>query len=229
MGLVWQIVVLNTVLDIYSKSLNNSLNSSYFSKVKPESEIEINEIVNKIKNENNTTIKIQLIGHWTSEHVHNCYSDPNYCWPSPNGGGWMPMEKTQTFFSDNTGGIRVKKGQFLNDPYWITYYKAGACEEQAVLFYDIANRTDLEVRLVHSDSECSHEWNEVRYANQWYYADISILKSVQKQDNNLSFWFNTTDNYLANSRKANICSDISKVTVLHTNEDVTSNYCLSNL
>lgn len=228
-GLVWYIVELNTALNVYSESLNNTLTSSYFSKIKPESEKEINDIVNKVKNESVKSNKIQMIGQWTSDHVNNCFSRSDLCWNPSNGGNWKPLEITKTYYCDRIGGIRAKKGPFLNDLYWITYYKAGACGEQAVLFYEIANRSNLEVRIVHSDSGCSHEWNEVQIGNQWYYADISILKSMEKQSNNLSFWFNTTENYLVNSRKGNVCAEILKVTVLDTNEDISSNYSISIL
>lgn len=85
---------------------------------------------------------------------------------------------------------------YRDDPYWIAYYKVGACEELAVLFEEVASRMGFTTRRVGHPN--IHQWVEIKLNNTWWYFDPTYYYH-NHGNQNLSFkWFNQTANYRIN-------------------------------
>lgn len=119
---------------------------------------------------------------------------------------------------------------FSNDPYFISYYKTGACMEAATLFNFTANKSGFESRIVGTKAE-DHQWNEIKINNTWIQVDPTIYYHYYTDPMNHSsyedLWF---DNPQAYNQIGWYQGGYSKVVVIDTNEDLTSKYCnASNL
>jgi hypothetical protein len=114
--------------------------------------------------------------------------------------------------------IRALLSPFSGDPFWITYFHSGACGELASLFNHVANKSAIESRIVQTKGE-DHGWVEVKINNTWYYFDPTLVEIFQRNNEYRNKWFNTPNN-LEEAWGWNI----SRVTVVSSEEDLTSNY-----
>jgi len=98
------------------------------------------------------------------------------------------------FGFDKTGSIRIISGNLTNNPYWIAYYKTGACGELATLFANVSNQSGFVTRVVYSNDP-NHAWTEVYLDGEWQYFDPDMYHSRQ---GNISFqkdWFDNTSSF----------------------------------
>jgi hypothetical protein len=91
--------------------------SWYFVEVKPHVDNEINSFVEKTRSIQDPKIKIREVANFTEENYQQAYNQPS---------------------TD-----RILKSRFLfaltNNPYFVAYYKAGACAESAALLNFLCN------------------------------------------------------------------------------------------
>ncbi len=127
-------------------------------------------------------------------------------------------------FSDTYGTfdmrtIRTIAVRALGDnPQIISYYMSGNCQEQAVLFNEVANRVGMNSRVVTTITE-DHVWDEVKIDNQWIPVDPTIYYTNVHNNMNVS-WFNNTRAYENDLH----WFKLSKVYVMDTGEDITNKY-----
>lgn len=95
---------------------------------------------------------------------------------------------------DKNGAIRIRRGNLTNNPYWIAYYKTGACGELATLFANVSNQSGLVTRVVYS-SDPDHAWTEVYLNGTWYYFDPDMYHSLKGEQTQQKYWFDTTDTF----------------------------------
>jgi hypothetical protein len=223
--IVGQNSILKNTSSSYSNSINYSLSEQYKTKIKPEGEKQIAIIVNDALNTANHSEKVELIANWTVANFTSCFWYPESCWDdNSNGNGkWRSLEPSGTYWYNKEGDLRVKKGIFLENPNWIAYYKAGACGELAALFQEIANRTEIKnARIVTSNPRFDHAWNEIWIGDRWMYVDLTIYWRYLHESPDYSVkWFNETKFYRSN------CYNVSNVTVVSTNEDISQHYTLT--
>lgn len=60
-------------------------------------------------------------------------------------------------------------------PEWVMSVRRGACEENAVLFAELARSSDVESRLVYNLGE-DHVWNEIWVNGSWVHFDATLSK-----------------------------------------------------
>ncbi|HJJ54342.1 MAG TPA: transglutaminase domain-containing protein [Methanocorpusculum sp.] len=99
---------------------------------------------------------------------------------------------------DDAGRVRAIFGaKFINDPYWITYHRYGACGELAYLFAYVANESGFETEVVSANyvGFGNHAWVEVNmssgpmyYDPTWYYDCRSC------EDKDSIMWFGPLEN-----------------------------------
>lgn len=220
--LIGQNVELNNEKITYSNSINYTFSKQYENTIQPEGERQINYIVHEALKKSNQSERVAVIANLTVANFSNCFWSPEDCWgDNSNGDGkWRSLEASETYWFDKNGNIRVKKGIFLDNPYWIAYYKAGACGELAVFFQEIAKRAGLiNPRVVTSNPKFDHAWNEIWIDNQYMYVDLDTYwRSLHKSSDYSIKWFNKTKFYRSN------CYNVENVTVVSTNEDISINY-----
>lgn len=95
---------------------------------------------------------------------------------------------------DKNGALRIRRGNLTNNPYWIAYYKTGACGELATLFANVTNQSGFVTRVVYS-SDPDHAWTEVYLNGTWYYFDPDMYHSLNGEKKNQKYWFDTTDTF----------------------------------
>lgn len=200
------------------------LYSIYMLEMRPKVELEINAFEKNLSQISDPQTKVREIANYTVKDYYQTYghkSNPflffSYFW-----------------FIQIHGDIkspRIKSFMFLeNDPYFIAYYKTGACMEAATLFNFIANKSGFESRIVGTKAE-DHQWNEIKIYNNWIHVDPTIYYHYISDPNNLSnyknLWINNTNAY---NEIGWYPDGYSKVVVIGTNEDLTEKYCkASNL
>jgi len=107
------------------------------------------------------------------------------------------------FSVTNTGKIRVTSmvpssvNPYFDNPYWIAYYKTGACGELATLFNYTANKSGFITQVVTTGS---HSWVEVKNDDgEWWYFDPLCYKVISKENiQNQTKWFNKTQYFREN-------------------------------
>lgn len=192
--------------------------------MRPKVELEINTFEENLSQITDPQAKVREIANYTVKDYYQTYgrkSNPflffSYAW-----------------FIQIHGDIkspRIKSFIFLeNDPYFIAYYKTGACMEAATLFNFIANKSGFESRIVGTKAE-DHQWNEIKINNNWIHVDPTIYYHYIHDPNNFSnyknLWFNNTNAY---NEIGWYPDGYSNVVVIGTNEDLTEKYCkASNL
>ena len=129
-------------------------------------------------------------------------------------------------YDDPSKKIRIEsRGIFDNDPYFITYFKTGACGESAALFNYLANTSGFESRIVGTSAE-DHQWDEIKINNNWVQVDPTIYYYYYTDPVTYSqyrnFWF---DNPKAYSEIGWYDGGYSSVSVVNTNEDLSTKYC----
>jgi len=181
----------------------------YITIIKPAGESNIDSAASQAMQVSNTTEKLQEIAEWEVKDFENIWNrEPNF----------PPIYKRYVVYWDSTGRIKIraKSPSFSNDPHWIAYFKVGGCGELASLFCEVANRCELETRVVGTPGE-DHAWDEVKVNGEWKHTDPTIYY-YNYHGNSNDQWFANPQFYEEN------WSNISKVFVERTGEDITQKY-----
>lgn len=115
---------------------------------------------------------------------------------------WENNNLSLTSFKPYQLHLRQRKLCFSSDKvYWSIYLGKANCEERAVIFEDMARRTDLEYRRVVIDgfidpkNNCmnNHRWSEVELDGDWRIADSGFNLSYPEDNQS---HFTSEDGYL---------------------------------
>lgn len=98
------------------------------------------------------------------------------------------------FGFDKSGAIRIRSGNLTNNPYWIAYYKTGACSELATLFANVSNQTGFISRVVYS-IDPNHAWTEVYLDGEWQYFDPDMYHSRKGNISLQKYWLDNTSSF----------------------------------
>lgn len=174
----------------------------YFVEVRPTVDHEINSFIEKTRSINDTQTKIREVANFTEKDYSQAYNRP--LTPS--------IFYSRLFFS------------FTNDPYFVSYFKAGACAESASLLNFYANRSGFESRIVGTNAE-DHQWDEIKINDRWIQVDPTIYYYAYTDPKNYSnydnLWFDNPHAYT----ELNWYGGYSTVSVVGTGEDLTDKYC----
>jgi len=185
----------------------------YFIIVAPHVDSEIDVFKKGIKDISDPEIKIKEIANFTESEYYQAY-------------GQTPNFSYFGFETFNDTKIRIRpRLLFANDPYFISYFKTGACGESAVLLNFVANKSGFESRIVGSKAE-DHQWNELKMNDRWVQVDPTIYyyyyTDPETYPTYKDLWF---DNPQAYSNIGWYEGGYSSVTVIGTNEDLSTKYC----
>ena len=174
----------------------------YFVEVRPHVDKEVNSFVKQTQDIRDPQTKIKEIANFTEKDFDEAYNRPI-----------SPAILGSRFFF-----------MFTQDPYFVAYFKAGACEESASLLNFYANKSGFESRIVGTPAE-DHSWDEIKIDDRWVHVDPTIYYYAYTDPKNYSWyndlWFNNTNAYSI----LNWHSGYSKIYVEGTNEDLTPKYC----
>jgi hypothetical protein len=232
---------------LYSKQLDNYFSILYAKEIDPEGQQRIQEIVSEVQNISDDQEKLDKIGEWETRDFTDYYWERAYT--NHTQFEFTPLDSPiNRYFYDSNGKIRAVNSPlfgpniYANDPAWIAYYKTGACGELAYLFANVSNRSGFETRVIGAelrtpssipildrisifDSVGNHAWVEIKIKDEWWYFDPDTFgqnykfgKLTQKYG-----WFNQTKYYTWHP-----VSQIGRVFVGDTNEDVKNRYILLN-
>jgi len=167
----------------YANSLNSYFDVKYQNEIKPQSEIEINHIVNETINISNFSERLDRIAEWETQNFTDVY------WHHVSSKRIIPYADIYTYNSE--GKIRVAQSSIATSPYagdpdWITYYRFGACGEESALFANVSNRTGIVSRPIILDlghweygivpvQTGNHAFLEVQLNDdEWYFYDPTV-------------------------------------------------------
>jgi hypothetical protein len=174
----------------------------YFFEVRPHVDNEINSFIEKTRSISDPKIKIREVANFTEDGYQQAYNRPS---------------------TDKILSSRLLFG-LTNDPYFVAYFKAGACAESAALLNFYATRSGFESRIVGTHAE-DHQWDEIKIKDEWVQVDPTIyyyyytdLKNYSDYD---SLWFDHPQAYT----ELQWYGGYSSVSVLNTGEDLTAKYC----
>jgi hypothetical protein len=177
----------------------------YFLIIKPSAEKDINEILSEIKTLNQTG-KLQRLVEWeTDGFTERFATEPNFHLHGILGGYGL------YFNSSDRQPVKIRSNSivFNGDPYWITYFKTGACSERATLFNFIANQSGEVTRIVSAPGD-DHEWVEVNNGNEWIYADPTFYFHYHNSPGRENAWMGKTP-ILQESWGWHLCKVITKL------------------
>jgi hypothetical protein len=227
-----------TILDIQknnSDAIDDYFSIKYNNEIKPKSEIEIAQIVNEAKSITNISEKLERIAEWETKNFTDIY------WHRPTMKRLIPY--VNTYIYESNGKIRATHSfidsPYAEDPYWIQFYKFGACGEEASLFANVTNQTGFATRFVVLDlgtwyydiipsQTGNHEFVEVQLPdNKWYFFDPTVygadhfLNDSPCRDNNPceNRWFGKPEQYSYFSSE-----QVLGVHLRETNEDISERY-----
>lgn len=191
----------------------------YFIEIKPHVDTETKTFVESIKNVTDPQTKIREIANFTENGYYQTYNNKNLSLFSPLSSIWGFQ------IYDDPQKLRIRANMlFANDPYFIAYFKTGACGESAVLFNFLAAKSGFESRIVGTRAE-DHVWDEVKIDNRWVQADPTIYYYAYTDPKNYSnyddLWFDNPHAYT----ELNWYGGYSTVFVFDTNEDLSTKYC----
>lgn len=185
-----------------SEDLNDFFYLNYQNFVQKEGALNIEQTVQEVDHialpeEKLNTIANLIVTNFTDpfwpESSENLFN--NKCFGSP-----IPFN--HRFFGNNcngygfdkNGAIRIRTGNLTNNPYWIAYYKTGACGELATLFANVTNQSGFITRVVYS-SDPDHAWTEVFLNDKWQYFDPDMYHNLQGNITYQKYWFDNTSSF----------------------------------
>ncbi|MBN2488066.1 MAG: hypothetical protein JXA98_03470 [Methanosarcinaceae archaeon] len=209
----------------YEKEAKNE-SDNYTINAKYEIELDLNEKSNEINKINNDTEKVQEIIRWERNLG---LKDFNY-------------------YSELDNSLR----HMFDESTWYIYLGKGNCGEKALIFEDMADRTNLTYRSVNCDGyidpsnneTSNHCWSEVWLDDDWRIADAGY-DLYHPKDNNLHFTVNRsyllgpvvaiyengteedrTNEYIGENKTANLVIDATRSgkPVENANVEVILNY-----
>ena len=178
----------------------------FFVEVQPHVDKEINSFKDKTRSIHDPKLKIREVANFTEEGYQQAYNQP----------------KTDRILSSRL------LFALTNNPYFVAYYKAGACDESASLLNFYANKSGFESRIVGTNAE-DHRWNEIKIDGNWVQVDPTIYYYYYTDPKNFSnydsLWFNNSNAY----NELQWYGGYSTVSVFGTDEDLTVKYCNTSL
>jgi hypothetical protein len=198
------------------------LSYHYFLEIKPTVDIEINSFEKNLSKIEDPLLKIKEIANYSADNYYQTYGNETN--PYFN----IAILWGLQIFGD-VKNPRIKSlFLFHNDPYFIIFYKTGACMESATIFNFIANKSGFESRTVGTKAE-DHQWNEIKIENTWVHVDPTIYYHYYHDPRNNSefqdLWFDNPDAY----NKLGWYGGYSRVFIINTNEDLTEKYCNTSI
>jgi len=197
----------------------------YFLVIKPTGEKNTEAIISEVKKINQTDKKLERIAEWEAEGFTETFgNDPSFKLPGLL--GWIGASYSVYFNISDTQPIKIRPSSivFYDDPYWIAYFKTGACQERAYLFNFIANQSGEVTRIVTSPGN-DHDWVEVYNGSEWIYADPTFYYHYHNTPGLEKAWMNETPMF-----QTGWGWHLSKVTILMNETELTKNYSdVSNL
>jgi len=187
----------------------------YFLIIKPTGENNINAVLSEIKTINQTDKKLERLAEWEAEDFTETFAkEPNLFLFGILGGYGL------YFNISNSQPIKIRPISiiFSHDPYWISYFKTGACLERAYLFNFIANQSGEVTRVVSSPGN-DHVWVEVYNGTEWNYADPTFYYYYHNSPGREKAWLNETP-----MLQSAWGWQLSKVTIASDETELTKNY-----
>lgn len=181
----------------------------YFLIIKPAGENNTDAIISEVKKINQTDKKLQRIVEWETDGFTESFgNDPSFRLPGIL--GWIGASYGVYFNISNPQPIKIRPRSivFYDDPYWIAYFKTGACSERASLFNFIANQSGEVTRIVSAPGN-DHEWVEVNNGNEWIYADPTFYFHYHNSPGREHAWMDKTP-ILQESWGWHLCKVITK-------------------
>jgi len=185
----------------------------YYVEIIPHVNNEVNAFEANISNISDPQILIRELANYTENNYYQAYNH-------------NPTVSILGFdiFGDSDQ-IRIRPRLFFaNDPYFIAFFKTGACGESADLLNFIANKSGLESRIVGTQGE-DHQWVEIKINGSWVQVDPTIYyyyyTEPERYPSYKDYWF---DNPLAYSRIGWYEGGYSSVSVVETHEDLSTKY-----
>jgi len=179
--------------------------------IKPAGEKKIDEIVGQVDGVNDTLEKLERIAGWEVRDFTNTYNRrPDFT---------LDVFFRYPVYFDR--GIKVRAlnpliPEFLDNPYWIAFFKVGGCGELASLFDDVAKRSGVETRIVRTEGE-DHTWVEFKIDGEWVHVDPTLYFINYRYNQSIK-WFDNPRFYDSH------WFSVSKVFVKETREDITGKY-----
>lgn len=190
-----------------SENLDNFFNLKFEQEILPHSEKEINFIVDQTNNILNDTEKLEFIADWEVNNFtyflfEQSYRNSNY--------SIRPLDPPiYSYFYDSYGKIRatfryfplnlfIQQNQYVNNPYWITYYKMGGCGELAYLFANISNRSGYPTKVIGATiKDNNHAWVEININGELLVFDPSnyYFYKILRLENYNNTWLNKPETY----------------------------------
>jgi len=160
----------------------------YFLIIKPAAEKEINGVLSEVKMINQTDKKLERIVEWEADGFTERFAQkPDFQLLGILGGYGVYCNISDP----QPVKIRAHSIIFNSDPYWITYFKSGACSERANLFNYIANRSGEVTRVIDAPGN-DHAWVEVYDGKKWIYVDPTFYYHYHNSPGRERGWINRT-------------------------------------
>ena len=137
----------------------------YETEILPKGEKDIQTFVSSLPPSLNETEQFELIADWV---IDNFTVEQWELRNNPEFGYIEIVPNYEEYYSDPEGHIRTKfPCRYTNDPFWIAYYRTGACGELAALFAEVTNRTGTPTRVVNERNSTGwgHAWVEITRKN----------------------------------------------------------------
>lgn len=135
---------------------NDYFKNSYITEIQPKGEAEINTILYNVSNISDNQQKLNEIAKWELDGFESYHwGNKSYCiYPDQFSNvvqhvtcPLLPFFNCCPFQKTESGKIRVLNTfwpinltPYDDSPYWIAYYRTGACKELAILFNYVANK-----------------------------------------------------------------------------------------
>lgn len=180
------IVVFLIITITYTYTLNDYFLKKYQNEIQPQSEFEINQIVNEVRHVPNVSEKFNRIAEWEMQNFTDPYWEK---YLGHNIGIQYLNPPLNTYAYNNNGKIRALASSlvpspFANDPDWIQSNRFGACGEKAYLFSNVTTRLGYQTRIIVVSTgfwfygipiqKDNHAWVEINIDDEWYYFDPTV-------------------------------------------------------
>jgi hypothetical protein len=166
----------------------------YFLVIKPGGERNINAILSEVKGINETDKKLERVVEWETDGYTETFGNtPSFKIPGVL--RWLGAGYDVYLIFSDTQPIKIRPNSviFYNDPYWIAYFKTGACGERAYLFNYVANQSGQVTRVVNAPGN-DHAWVEIYNGTDWIYADPTFYFHYNNSPGREKGWTGATSN-----------------------------------
>lgn len=164
----------------------------YFFVIKPIGEKNTDAIISEVKKIDQTDKKLERIAEWEAEGFTETFSNkPSFRLPGIL--QWFGASYGVYLNASDTQPIKIRPSSivFYDDPYWIAFFKTGACQERAYLFNYIANQSGEVTQVVTSPGN-DHDWVEFYNGIESMYADPTFYYHYHNTPGLEKAWMNET-------------------------------------